>query len=67
MENCKWLGTHVLTDDVRTQINTLYPEFSFNHLSEYVFLENGAVRWGQDNVVLFPKTQYHKKEKIYEI
>ena len=55
-----WLGKHVLNDDDKKQINALYPESSFNHLSEYELQKNGSVRWGQDDVTLFPRTQYHK-------
>ena len=46
LEKCKWLGTHVLTDDDRAQINILYPEFSFNHLSEYELQRDGVPNWG---------------------
>ena len=60
LQNCMWLGKHVLNDDDKKQINALYPEFSFNHLSEYELQKNGSVRWGQDDVTLFPRTQYHK-------
>ena len=60
LEKCKWLGTHVLTDNDRTQLNALYPKFSFNHLSEYELQKDGALNWWQDDVQLFPKTQYHK-------
>ena len=62
LNNCTFLGTYVLTNQDKTAINEIYPNFSFNYLNEYTYRGNSSRRyqWGEDDLSAFPSTKDNK-------
>ena len=62
LEECTFLGTHTLTVDDRKQLNVLYPNYCFNHLSKFES-QNRRTRstnWEGSDIKLVPSNEYKK-------
>ena len=59
LNNCHWLGVYVLTDQDKTAIKEIYPDFPFNYLNEYVYNKHPSLRYqgGEDDLSVFPSTE----------
>ena len=57
--NCEFVGAYALTNQDKQAINKLYPNFSFNYLSEFVYKGDGRRRfqWGVNDLFVFPSTR----------
>ena len=59
INNCEFVGAYTLTNQDKQAINKLYPNFSFNYLSEFVYKGDGGHRfqWGVNDLFVFPSTR----------
>ena len=59
LNNCEFVGAYTLTNQDKQAINKLYPNFSFNYLSEFVYKGDGRRRfqWGENDLFVFPSTR----------
>ena len=59
LNNCTFKGAYTLTTQDKTAINQIYPNFSFNYLSEYEYQGNARRRfqWEEDDLSVFPSTK----------
>ena len=59
LNNCTFIKTYTLTDQDKTAINQIYPNFSFNYLNEYQYQGNARRRFqfGEDDLSVFPSTK----------
>ena len=62
LNNCSFSGVYILTDQDKTAIKEIYPDFSFNYLNEYRYTGNVSCRyqWGEDDLSVFPSTKDNK-------
>ena len=62
INNCDFVGAHMLTNQDKQAINKLYPNFSFNYLSEFVYKGDGRhrVQWGENDLFVFPSTRVNR-------
>ena len=62
LNNCEFVNAYTLTNQDKTAINQLYPNFSFKYLSEFVYKENSRHRfqWGEDDLFVLPSTKSDK-------
>ena len=62
LNNCTFIKTYTLTDQDKTAINQIYPNFSFNYLNEYQYQGNARRRFqfGEDDLSVFPSTKEHR-------
>ena len=59
LNNCTFKGAYTLTTQDKIAINQIYPNFSFNYLSEYEYQGNANRRfqWEEDDLSVFPSTK----------
>ena len=62
LNNCSFSGVYILTNQDKTAIKEIYPDFSFNYLNEYRYTGNASRRyqWGEDDLSVFPSTKDNK-------
>ena len=60
--NCDFVGAYTLTNQDKPAINKLYPNFSFNYLSEFVYKGDGRRRfqWGENDLFVFSSTRVNR-------
>ena len=59
LNNCTFKRAYTLTTQDKTAINQIYPNFSFNYLSEYEYQGNArrCFQWEEDDLSVFPSTK----------
>ena len=62
LKHCHYIRRHILSDNDKKELNTLYPGFVFNELAAFTRRRQSAAvdEFGKGDVVLMPRTEYNK-------
>ena len=64
LRHCQFVNTYTLTNQYKTAVNQLYPNFSFNYLSEFVYKGDNKNRyqWEKDDLIVLPSTKDNSQD-----
>ena len=62
LKHCHYIRRHILSDNDKKELNTLYPGFVFNELVAFTRRRQSAAvdEFGKGDVILMPRTEYNK-------